>query len=70
MPNSSKRKPLAATSCPGCGELGLQKIIYGMPSGDFDFEKYMVGGCMPSEKNVGCRACGWSGTLKELKENS
>lgn len=67
MPNSPKRKPLTAISCPGCGEVGLQKIVYGMPSDDFNFDKYIVGGCIMSDFDIGCKKCGWKGMRQELK---
>jgi hypothetical protein len=66
---TTKRRPvLRSLSCPKCGQKGnLQRIIYGMPSHDFDFEKYAVGGCLvfDNQPDVRCRDCGWSG-LKAL----
>jgi hypothetical protein len=58
-----KSKELLTEKCPSCGELGtLRKVIYGMPSDDFDFDKYIVGGCMPSYYlNTGCIKCEWIG---------
>ena len=50
--------------CPGCGSLGsVREIIYGMPGSDFDFEKYIVGGCCVTDENpeFGCKKCGWEG---------
>jgi hypothetical protein len=67
MSGKPRRKALRHTVCPQCGEVGLQKIMYGMPSEDFDFEKYIVGGCMPSEADLGCRSCEWTGTREELE---
>jgi hypothetical protein len=56
--------------CPGCGEIGLYKILYGMPSDDFDFDKYIVGGCIMADSDIGCKKCGWTGTLEELTSES
>ena len=67
MSEKPRRMALRRTACPQCGEVGLQKIMYGMPSDEFNFEKYIVGGCMPSEADIGCRACEWSGTREELE---
>lgn len=62
-----KRVRLATTSCPQCSEIrGLKKIIFGMPSADFDHDRFIAGGCLVSEVNpeVGCVKCGWEGSLK------
>jgi hypothetical protein len=58
-----KSKELLSEKCPSCGEIGsLRKISYGMPSDDFNFDKYIVGGCMPSDYlNTGCIKCEWIG---------
>lgn len=69
MTNKNSRKPLRRIACPQCGEVGLQKIIYGMPSDDFNFDKYIVGGCIVSEANIGCTKCEWSGTRNELEQS-
>jgi hypothetical protein len=39
-----------------------------MPSEDFDFEKYAVGGCIIEEDqpDVRCRECEWSGIKRFL----
>lgn len=51
---------LSSMTCGGCGSVGtMRKIVYGMPSDGFDFEKYAVGGCMPSEAKYECRLCEW-----------
>lgn len=66
---SPKLKRLSATSCPSCGTTGgLKRILYGMPGQDFNFAKYIVGGCVVSEVNpeVGCVKCDWQGSCKEL----
>jgi len=69
MTNTSSRKPLRRIACPQCGEVGLQKIIYGMPSDDFNFDKFIVGGCIVSEANIGCPKCEWSGIRNELEQS-
>jgi hypothetical protein len=69
MTNTNRRKPLHRIACPQCGEVGLQKIIYGMPADDFNFDKYIVGGCIVSEADIGCRKCEWSGTRNELVQS-
>ena len=46
--------------CPSCKKsTAVRKILYGMPSDDFDFEKYEVGGCLVDENNPThfCRDC-------------
>ncbi len=62
----TRRKQLRTLSCPKCGTKGLKKILYGMPSDDFKFEKFIVGGCMPSEADIGCSKCDWSGIWDEM----
>jgi hypothetical protein len=55
---------LKKVACPSCGKTGtLQEIIYGMPNGDFDFEKNIVGGCLVGDDfpDIGCAECGWRG---------
>ena len=55
---------LIQSACPRCGKVGkLQKIIYGLPNENFDFEKDISGGCVISENSpsIGCKECGWSG---------
>ena len=59
--------------CPKCGTNGdIHKIIYGMPTGDFDFEKYEVGGCvmMGEMPNWKCRNCGWEGIRKPRQKSN
>jgi len=47
-------------SCPNCqSSKYLKKILYGMPSDDFDFKKFAVGGCIPSNATVRCSNCEW-----------
>ncbi len=68
MAGTSKRVRLSTASCPRCGEKGsLKKILYGMPGADFDYEKYIVGGCVISDidPEIGCSLCGWEGLRVE-----
>lgn len=64
--NLRRRKRLRTLVCPQCGALGLKRIIYGMPDEDFPFEKYIVGGCIMSEADIGCTKCDWVGIWAEL----
>ena len=50
--------------------MGLQRIVYGMPGDDFDFDKYIVGGCVMADYDIGCKKCGWTGTREELTAGS
>ena len=50
--------------CSGCGTSGsIREIVYGMPGPDFEFDKYIVGGCCVNDNdpNIGCKKCGWEG---------
>ena len=69
--NSSRRrrKQLRTLACPQCGHVGLKKILYGMPGDDFPFEKYIVGGCIMSEADVGCTQCDWLGMWDQFSES-
>jgi len=67
-PKRKRRKRLSSLTCPSCGQLGLQKILYGIPSDDFPFDKYIVGGCIMSEADVGCPKCDWSGIWADFSE--
>ena len=52
--------------CPNCNSREhLKKIRYGMPSDTFDFAKYHVGGCVPSDATVHCSRCEWEGDSSE-----
>ena len=70
---TTKRRPALPTlTCPKCHQKAvLQRILYGMPGSDFDFEKYAVGGCLVEENqpDVRCRDCGWSGCKAVLEVN-
>ena len=48
----------------------MQRIIYGMPSDDFEFDKYIVGGCVMADYDIGCKKCGWTGMRDELTAES
>ena len=56
--------------CPECntGEF-LKKILYGMPSEDFDFKSFHVGGCIPSQATLHCSKCDWEDSLSISGEN-
>jgi len=62
------RKPLRFIACPQCGEVGLQKIIYGMPGDDFPFNKVIIGGCIIADEDVGCPSCDWIGFKRDLED--
>jgi hypothetical protein len=54
-------------SCPNClSSEYLKKILYGMPSEDFDYAKFAVGGCIPSNATVRCSNCEWENGQDEL----
>lgn len=57
---------ITCQKCQGVG--GLRKIIYGMPSEDFDFANFISGGCCPTELTnpVGCKLCNWVGELSDI----
>ena len=63
---SKRRKQLRTLVCPQCGAVGLQKILYGMPGEDFPFDKYIVGGCIMSDADIGCVKCEWTGIWAEF----
>ena len=51
-------------SCPTCNSSkGLREIIYGMPDGPVDEERYAIGGCCVSDDDptLKCIECGWKG---------
>ena len=63
----TRRKRLDSYKCPQCGLKMLKKIVYGMPGDDFDFRNNIVGGCMPSAEDIGCKNCEWVGFRSELE---
>jgi len=69
---TKRRTALHLITCPKCGQVGtMQRIIYGLPDDDFDFEKYAVGGCCitgdGSDPDICCKGCGWRG-LRDVEE--
>ena len=51
-------------SCPTCkSSSGLREIIYGMPDGPVDEERYAIGGCCVTNNDptLKCVDCGWKG---------
>jgi hypothetical protein len=58
--------------CPKCNaEDSLKRIRYGMPADNFDFNKFHIGGCIPSDATVHCSNCDWedgSGESPDLLE--
>ena len=51
-------------SCPTCNSSkGLREIIYGMPDGPVNEERYAIGGCCVSDDDptLKCIECGWKG---------
>jgi len=60
------KSPMGLFNCRVCGAHdSLRKTVYGMPGPDFEFEKYIVGGCCVTENDpdIGCRKCGWEGWI-------
>ena len=62
----SEKKPITfkTAPCPGCGTIGsIRRIIWGVPSADFDFSKHAIGGqCIPENPHeIACSECPWSG---------
>ena len=53
---SVSRKPV---KCPFCGSNDIKEIIYGMPRVDFDYSRYISGGCvvMPDSPKWHCDNC-------------
>jgi len=62
---SKKRSPALRTlACPDCLQKAvLQRILYGMPTPDFDYTKFASGGCIvfPGQPDIACKECGWRG---------
>jgi len=58
------------TFCPKCNEMGkVKEILYGMPSEDFNQDKYVLGGCCITDNDpeIQCTACGWVGMMEEVR---
>ena len=53
---SVSRKP---AKCPFCGSDDIKEIVYGMPRVDFDYSRYISGGCvvMPDSPKWHCDNC-------------
>jgi predicted RNA-binding Zn-ribbon protein involved in translation (DUF1610 family) len=50
--------------CSKCGEIGtIREIVYGLPAPNFDFKRYVSGGCsvILDGPNLACTKCGWEG---------
>ena len=57
---------LAVTDCPNCLTKGsLRKILWGMPDGEPDDTKYVLGGCCITgdDPDFACINCDWQGSL-------
>ena len=55
--------------CPSCGvKRALIKIVYGMPTPDFDYSKYISGGCCMDldSPDYSCKTCDWQGQKEDL----
>ena len=69
---TTKRRPALRTlTCPKCQQKAfLQRILYGMPGSDFDFETYAVGGYLAETMHpaIACRECGWRGHRDSLED--
>lgn len=55
---------LTMNKCPICRtHKNLREVVYGLPEGPLDEEKYAIGGCCISESDPSliCIECGWEG---------
>ena len=58
------------TFCPKCNAKGdIREILYGLPAGDYNEEKFVLGGCDISDDNpeIKCVGCGWLGSKEEVR---
>ncbi len=58
------------TFCPKCNEMGkVKEILYGMPSEDYNQDKYVLGGCCIEENDpeIKCTGCDWVGMMEEVR---
>jgi hypothetical protein len=58
------------TFCPKCNEMGkVKEILYGMPSEDYNQNKYVLGGCCVEENDpeIQCTECDWVGMMEEVR---
>ena len=56
--------------CPACNSAdGIRKIVYGLPDGPLDEEKFVIGGCCITDEDPTrkCIRCGWKG--RNIKRN-
>ena len=56
--------------CPACNSAdGIRKIVYGLPDGPLDEEKFVIGGCCITDEDPTrkCIHCGWKG--RYIKRN-
>ena len=58
------------TFCPKCNAKGeIREILYGLPAGDYNEEKFVLGGCDISDDNpeIKCVGCEWLGSKEEVR---
>lgn len=58
------------TFCLNCNEMGnVREILYGMPSEDYDQDKYVLGGCCieDNDPEIQCTTCQWVGMKEEVR---
>ena len=59
--------------CPNCkSEDTVRIILFGMPSGEPDYSKYVLGGCLVSpdgiDPEIECIKCEWQGSKAEVRK--
>lgn len=58
------------TFCPKCNEMGkIKEVLYGMPSEDYNQEKFVLGGCCISDNDpeIQCTNCDWTGMKESVR---
>jgi len=53
-------------ACPSCYQVGgIRELIFGLPMGEPDKERFALGGCCPPEiiPEFRCIVCDWEGSL-------
>lgn len=58
------------TFCPKCNEMGkIKEVLYGMPSEDYNQEKFVLGGCCISDNDpeIQCTNCDWFGMKEDVR---
>ncbi len=58
--------------CPSCqSKSGVRKILYGMPDGPVDENKYASGSCCVTDDDptLKCIECGWKGEFSASKKD-